>query len=100
MNAARTLSPAAASAPASASGVTPCAIPSSSSYSGATYVGTPPESTSPSTTLACELRCTTTRAPSGASASVSAWLPWVAPLVRNQDRTAPWASAASSSARW
>ena len=60
----------------------------------------PPESTSPSTTLACELRWTTTCAPSGASASASAWLPWLAPLVRNHERAAPCASAASASARW
>ena len=80
--------------------MTPCAIPSSSSYSGATYVGTPPESTRPSTTLACELRCTTTGAPSGAIASANAWLPWLAPFVRNQVRAAPCASAARVSARW
>jgi hypothetical protein len=99
MNAARA-SGVAASAAASASGVTPCAMPSSSSYTGATKVGRPPEITSPSMTDACELRCTTTAAPWGASARQSAWLPWVAPLVRNQERSAPCASAASSSARW
>ena len=44
-------------------GVTPWAMPSSSSYSGATKLGRPPESTSPSITEACELRCTTTGAP-------------------------------------
>ena len=65
---------------------TPCAIPSSASYSGATNAGTPPESTSPSTIEACELRWATTRAPSGASARHSAWLPCVAPLVRNHVR--------------
>ena len=88
-----------ASARSSASGVTPCAMPSSSSYSGATKLGRPPESTSPSITDACELRCTTTGAPSGASARQSAWLPCVAPLVRNHVRAAPCASAASCSAR-
>ena len=44
------------SACASASGVTPWAIPSSSSYSGATKLARPPDSTSPSTIEACELR--------------------------------------------
>ena len=78
-----------ASAARSASGVTPWAMPSSSSYSGATNAGSPPQSTSPSTSEACELRCATTRAPSGASARHSAWLPWVAPLVRNHVRCAP-----------
>ena len=98
MNAARA-SGVRASAAASDSGVTPCAMPSSSSYSGATNVGRPPESTRPSITDACELRCTTTEAPSGASARQSAWLPCVAPLVRKHVRAAPCASAASSSAR-
>jgi hypothetical protein len=45
-----------ASASSSASGVTPWAIPSSLSYSGATKLAMPPLSTSPSTMLACELR--------------------------------------------
>ena len=72
-----------ASAASSASGVTPWAIPSSSSYSGDTKLAIPPLSTSPSTTEACELRCTSTWSPGLASARVSAWLPWVAPLVRN-----------------
>ncbi len=44
----------------SASGVTPWAIPSSASYSGATNVARPPLSTSPSIRLACELRWITT----------------------------------------
>ncbi len=88
-----------ASAAASASGVTPWVIPSAGSYSAATNVGIPPLRTSPSTTDACELRCATTWVPSGASARQSAWLPWVAPLVRNHERRAPYASAASSSAR-
>ena len=88
MNAARACG-AAASAAASASGVTPCAMPRSGSYSGATKAGMPPLSTSPSTTEACELRCATTIAPSGASARHSAWLPCVAPLVRNHERRAP-----------
>ena len=79
----------AASAALSESGVTPCAMPSSGSYSGATQVGKPPESTSPSITEACALRCTTTGAPSGASARQSAWLPCVAPLVKNHERAAP-----------
>ncbi len=39
--------------------------------------------------LACELRCSTTCTPGGASARHSAWLPWVAPLVRNQVRSRP-----------
>ena len=47
------------------------------------------ESTRPSITDACALRCTTTGAPSGASARQSAWLPCVAPLVRNHERAAP-----------
>ena len=68
----------------SASGVTPWAIPSSSSYSGETKLAMPPLSTRPSTTEACELRWTSTWSPGRARASVSAWLPWVAPLVRNQ----------------
>ena len=99
MNAARAPG-VAASARSSEAGRTPWAMPSSSSYSGATKVGRPPESTSPSITDACELRCTTTGAPSGASVRHSAWLPWVAPLVRNHVRAAPCASAARISARW
>src|SRR5215207_6899751 len=87
------------SACSSAAGVTQCVMPRSSSYSGATKLGSPPLSTSPSTIEACELRCATIRVPSGASARQSAWLPCVAPLVRNQDRAAPNALAASSSAR-
>ena len=70
-------------------GVTPCAMPSSASYAGATNDGSPPLSTRPSTSDACELRCATTCAPSGARARHSAWLPCVAPLVRNQVRAAP-----------
>ncbi len=88
MNAVRA-SGAVASAAPSASGVTPCAMPSSASYSGATKLGSPPLSTSPSMMLACELRWTTTAVPGGASARHSAWLPCVAPLVRNQVRPAP-----------
>ena len=92
----------ASGAPSSASrseaGSTPCAMPSSASYSGGTKAGTPPESTSPSTSDACEFRCATTRVPSGASARQSAWLPCVAPLVKNHVRAAPWASAARRSA--
>src|ERR687896_158659 len=65
MNAARAPG-ASAIAASSACGVTPWASPSSSSNSGATKVGRPPLSTSPSTTEACELRCATTGAPSGA----------------------------------
>ena len=98
MNAARA-SGASASAVSSAAGVTQCVIPSSPSYSGATKCGIPPLSTSPSTIDACELRCATICAPSGASARHSAWLPWVAPLVRKNVRSAPNASAASRSAR-
>ncbi len=98
MNAARAPG-ARSSAAASASGTTPCAMPSSRSYSGATNAGTPPDSTSPSITEACELRCSTTRSPGPASARHSAWLPCVAPLVRNHERAAPCASAASCSAR-
>ena len=45
------------------------------------------------------MRWATIRAPSGASARQSAWLPWVAPFVRNHERAAPNASAASRSAR-
>ena len=97
MNAARA-SGVAASASRSAAGSTPWAMPSSASYSGGTKAGTPPESTSPSTSEACELRWATTCAPSGASARHSAWLPCVAPLVRNHVRAAPWASAARRSA--
>jgi hypothetical protein len=78
-----------ASAMLSADGVTPWAIPSSGSYSGATKLGIPPDRTRPSTSEACELRWATTRAPSGASASASAWLPWVAPFVRKNVRAAP-----------
>ena len=98
MNAARAPG-VASSAARSESGVTPCAMPSSGSYCGGTQVGRPPDSTSPSITDACALRWTTTGAPSGASARHNAWLPWVAPLVRNQERAAPYASAASCSAR-
>ena len=87
------------SAASSAAGVTQWVIPSSSSYSGATKLGIPPLSTSPSTIDACELRWATIRAPSGASARQSVWLPCVAPLVRKNVRAAPNASAASSSAR-
>ena len=74
-------------------------MPRSASYSGATKLGSPPLSTSPSTIEACELRWATISAPSGASARQSAWLPWVAPFVRNHERAAPNASAASCSAR-
>ena len=73
-----------ASAASSASGVTPLAMPSSSSNSGLTKLAMPPLSTSPSTTLACELRWTSTWRPGVASARHRAWFPWVAPLVRNQ----------------
>ena len=83
MNAARDVRGARSSAAASASGVTPWAIPSSSSYSGATKLAMPPLSTSPSTMLACELRWTSTWRPGWARARHSAWLPCVAPLVRN-----------------
>ncbi len=98
MKAARA-SGASASARSSASGVTQCVIPSSWSYSGATKLGSPPLSTSPSTIEACELRWATIRAPSGASVRHSAWLPCVAPLVRKNVRSAPKASAARRSAR-
>ena len=98
MNAARA-SGAPRSACSSAAGVTQWVIPSSSSYSGATKLGIPPLSTSPSTIDACELRCATIRVPSGASARQSVWLPCVAPFVRNHERAAPNASAASRSAR-
>src|SRR6476661_3335013 len=54
------------SATASDSAVTPCAMPSSASYSGATNVGIPPLRTMPSTSEAWELRWATTRAPIGA----------------------------------
>ncbi len=97
MNAVRA-SGVAASAAASASGVTPWAMPSSSSYSGATKPGTPPERTRPSITEAWLLRCITIRCPGRASARQSAWLPCVAPLVRKNVRRAPWASAARRSA--
>ena len=76
-------------ASASATGVTPWAIPSSTSYSGATKRAVPPLSTSPSIKLAWELRWRMTRVPGGARARHRAWLPWVAPLVRNQARAAP-----------
>ena len=88
MNAARA-SGASASACSSAAGVTQWVIPSSPSYSGATKCGIPPLSTSPSTTDACELRCATIFAPSGASARHRQWLPCVAPLVRKNVRAAP-----------
>jgi hypothetical protein len=80
-------------------GVTPCAIPSSASYSGATKLGRPPDSTRPSIRLACELRWSTTRLPGGASARHSAWLPWVAPLVRNQHVRRPVGLGGERSAR-
>ena len=87
------------SAASSAAGVTQWVMPSSASYSGATKLGSPPLSTRPSTIDACELRWATMRVPSGASARHSVWLPCVAPLVRNHERAAPNASAASRSAR-
>ena len=74
-------------------------MPSSASYSGATKLGIPPLRTRPSTIDVCELRCATIFVPSGASARQSAWLPWVAPFVRNHERSAPNAWAASRSAR-
>jgi hypothetical protein len=77
------------SAASSAAGVTQWVIPSSSSSSGPTKLGRPPLRTRPVTIDACELRWATTRAPSGASARHSVWLPCVAPLVRNQLRAAP-----------
>jgi len=86
-------------ATASASGVTACVMPSSASYSGATKLGIPPLSTRPSTIDVCELRWATIFVPSGASARQSAWLPWVAPFVRNHERSAPKAWAARRSAR-
>ena len=61
MNAARAVRARAPAPRSSASGVTPCAIPSSSSYSGATKLASPPLRTSPSITLACELRWSTHR---------------------------------------
>ncbi len=80
---------ASASACLTASGVTPWAIPSSVSYSGATNVAEPPLRISPSIRLACELRCSSTWVPGGASARHKAWLPWEAPLVRNHVWRAP-----------
>ena len=72
-----------------ASGVTPCAIPSSVSYSGATNVAEPPLRIRPSIRLAWELRCSSTCVPGGARARHNAWLPWEAPLVRNHVWRAP-----------
>ncbi len=97
---AATASGVSSSAAASDSGVSPWAIPSSGSSSGATKVGRIPLSTSPSITEEWTLRWTTTRLPPWASAMQVAWLPCEAPLTRNQVRCAPQASAASSCARW
>src|SRR2546423_391982 len=47
-------------------------MPSASSTSGATNVGSPPDSTRPSTSEACELRWHTTRAPRAPGASARA----------------------------
>src|SRR5688500_5194718 len=74
-------------------------MPSSGSYCGGTQVGSPPESSRASITEASALRSTTTAAPNGARARQSACLPCEAPLVKNHERPAPYASAASSSAR-
>ena len=79
----------ASSAAASDSGVSPWAIPSSGSSSGATKVGRIPLSTSPSITEEWTLRWTTTRSPPWASAMQVAWFPCEAPLTRNQVRAAP-----------
>ena len=59
-----------------------------------------PLRTSPSITEEWTLRWTTTRLPPWASAIIVAWLPCEAPLIRNQVRPAPQASAASSCACW
>ena len=59
--------------------------------------GRSPERISASIVLECALRCTTTSPPRCASASPAARLPCEAPLIRNQARLAPHASAAS---RW
>ena len=97
---AATASGVASSAAASDSGVSPWAMPSSGSSSGATKLGRIPFSTSPSITEEWTLRCTTTSSPMWPSAIEVAWLPCEAPLIRNQVRRAPQASAASSCACW
>ncbi len=51
-------------------------------------------------TLEWTFRCTTTRRPAWRTARQPAWFPCEAPLIRNQLRRAPQASAASSWARW
>ena len=88
------------SAASSASGVRQWAMPSSGSTSGATNVGLSPDRMTPSIVLECALRCTTIASPRCAKVSAAAWLPCDAPLIRNQVRPAPHASAASSCARW
>ena len=86
------------SARSSASGVMQCAMCSSGSSSGATNVGRSPDRISASIVLECALRWITTRSPACASVSSATWLPCDAPLIRNQVRRAPHASAASSCA--
>ena len=75
-------------------------MPRSGSSSGETKVGRIPFSTSPSITEEWTFRCTTTWSPMWPSAIEVAWLPCEAPLIRNQVRRAPQASAASSWACW
>ena len=84
----------------SAAGVRQWAMPRSGSSSGATNAGRSPDTIRPSIVLECTLRCTTTLVPDCASARQAAWLPCEAPLIRNQLRAAPQASAASSWACW
>ena len=97
---AATASGVASSAAARLSGVSPWAMPRSGSSSGATKVGRIPFSTSPSMIDEWTLRCTTIWSPMWASAIEVAWLPCEAPLIRNQLRFAPQASAARSWACW
>ena len=75
-------------------------MPRSGSSSGATKAGRSPDTIRPSIVLEWTLRCTTTSLPDCASARQAAWLPCEAPLIRNQLRAAPHASAASSCACW
>ena len=68
---------------------------SSGSSSGATNAGSSPAITSPSIVEEWTFRCTTTRDPEWRSVTQAAWFPCDAPLIRNQLRRAPQASAAS-----
>ena len=58
--------------------------------------GTPPESTRPSISERVRVALHDDRGPGRRSARQSAWLPWVAPLVRNHVRARRSASAASA----